>query len=290
MTLKSILVPLNGSASDRPALDLALVMGQPSAAHISALFPMRDPQDAVAYMGMGLGGESLTIGPFIEQIERDNATSHSRARASYEAWRAAHNLVEADRPGPMHQVTIAWQEAIGVPDEIMAQRGATVDLLVETGLHDAELPLEQVMIEAALFGTARPVLVAPPELPPKPFEAAVIAWNGSPEANRAVAAALPLLPNFGRVYVFNRPERHHRAVDPAALIEHLAWHGIDAQPDIVEGPSGKTGEDLLATAARVGASLLVMGAYTHGRLREMLLGGVTEHVLRHAAIPALLTH
>jgi nucleotide-binding universal stress UspA family protein len=74
------------------------------------------------------------------------------------------------------------------------------------------------------------------------------------------------------------------------LINFLGWHGISAQRVAGAATAGSIGANLLATAAREHAGLLVMGAYTHGRFREMVLGGVTDHVLHHATIPVLLAH
>jgi nucleotide-binding universal stress UspA family protein len=122
------------------------------------------------------------------------------------------------------------------------------------------------------------------------FETALIAWNGSREANRAVGAALELLSACRQVLVFCQAEHGRTARDPTELIEALAWHGIAAKPAAAASPSDAIGSALLEVAKRERASLLVSGAYTHGRFRQMVLGGLTSHILHHAEIPALLIH
>jgi len=123
-----------------------------------------------------------------------------------------------------------------------------------------------------------------------PVATAIVAWNGSPESNRAVAAALPLLAACGRVGVFCEPETKRGAASADELIGYLARHGVKAAR-VPAGPSHDSAAmQLLDAGARINATLLVMGAYTHGRLRQMVFGGVTQHVLHHATIPALLAH
>jgi nucleotide-binding universal stress UspA family protein len=70
----------------------------------------------------------------------------------------------------------------------------------------------------------------------------------------------------------------------------MAWHGIAAEAAAAGTASGAVGVDLLAAASSVGASCLIMGAYSHGRMREMMFGGVTHHVLNHATVPVFLVH
>jgi nucleotide-binding universal stress UspA family protein len=165
-----------------------------------------------------------------------------------------------------------------------------VDLLVMTGLHDTDVRLPEIALEAALFETGRPVLLAPAALPQPGTDTAVVAWNGSLESTRAVAAAMPLLVRCKQLFVFCRPERHRPASDPAELLGYFAWHGLKAERLRVFQEHGGLGEELLAATEQVGAGLLVMGAYTHHRLRQMIVGGVTSHVLHHAKMPVLFAH
>ena len=289
MSLKSILVPTNGIESDRQLLDLALAVGRPTNAHIAALYPKRDPREALAYAGMGMGTELMATGPIMEQLEREGRDGSARSRATVEAWRTQAGLVEAAKPGPADRVTVGWSEQTGAPAELVIRAGAKADLIVH-GVSEDDAGFQQELLEASLFGAARPVLMAPPKPVAEPFKCAMIAWNGSHEANRAVAAALALLPRFARVYFFYRAEPHRAPADPAEPIELLAWHGIAAEVVATGAAGDSVGADLLAAASSVGASLLIMGAYTHGRVREMMFGGVTHHVLHHAKLPVFLVH
>ena len=287
MPIKSILVPLAATPGDRQALDLALALGQRNGAHIGALYPKRDPREAAAYVGMA--GDITGIGQIMEQIEREADAASTRARASVEAWRAQAGLVEAARPVAQPHTSMGWRAPTGEPGELVIRAAAGADLVVCAGLQ-RDSGFAQDLLEAALFGAARPVVTAPPVLPRRLFGSAVIAWNGSHQANRALAAMLTLLPRFEEVHLFCQPEGHRTPVDPADPLDLLVWHGTSARVLPAAKTDEPVGPALLAAAASVEASFLVMGGYTHGRVRQMMFGGVTHHVLHHAQLPVLLVH
>jgi len=288
MSIKSVLVPLNGCDSDKVTLDLSLMVARASNAHIEALFVKRDPAEVMAYAGWGVdpGG----IQKVADWVSQEVETQASNARERFESWRAANELPTAERQAGAKDVTVGYCERVGQTRDQIVTVGRVADLIVQTGLFESEVRIPEIAIEAALFETGRPVLIAP-ETPPKIlFDTALIAWNGSLEATRAVAAAMPFLGRYKQLFLFCQAENHRPTADPADLLTYLAWHGLKAERLRVFQEYGSVGKDLLAAADRVGAGLLVMGAYTHGRVRQMLFGGVTHHVLKHAAMPVLFAH
>ncbi|MBV8168834.1 MAG: universal stress protein [Alphaproteobacteria bacterium] len=286
MAIKSILVPLQGAVGDRTRLDLALAVARPAAAHVRALFTRPDPR---AVLG-ALYGDAWSAARILDEIEADGVKGAARARETFQRWCAANDLGETMKPGPAPRVVAEWCERIGGSDEQIAAAGGAADLIVMSGLGADRPALDQIDLEAALFTSGRPVLIAAPTVPADLFATAIVAWNGSPEANRAVAAALPLLAACGRVGVFCEPEAKRGAASVDELIAYLARHGVKAAR-VPAGPSHDSAPaQLLDAGARINATLIVMGAYTHGRLRQMVFGGVTQHVLHHATIPALLAH
>ena len=288
MTIKSLLVPMNAVTSDRGTLDLALAVARPTHAHIRALFVRSDPRDAALYGGYG--AETVGIGGIMERIEAEGGEASARARAAFETWRTRNDIAGGTKARAGKRVSADWRDEVGNGDLVIPRLGGLADLIVETGLHDAKVPLALTTIEASLFGSGRPVLIAPKTVPRSLDAGALIAWNGSREANRAVGAALDLLATQKQVAVYNAPEAGRNAANPAELIEFLARHGIAARRVAAGKGAASIGADLLEVARRERASLLVMGAYTHGRFREMVLGGVTAHVLRQAKLPVLLAH
>jgi nucleotide-binding universal stress UspA family protein len=171
-----------------------------------------------------------------------------------------------------------------------------VDLLV-VGQADPQDPacVSRGLADHMALASGRPVLVIPAGGVSRAIgENIVVAWNAKREAVRAISDAMPLLESANRVSVVTinaKADDPENAGIPAADIGlHLARHGIETQTKSLYGAPAAIGELLLATARDESADLLVMGAYGHARFREILLGGVTAHVLEHADIPALLAH
>lgn len=181
-------------------------------------------------------------------------------------------------------------------DAALALQARYADLVV-VGQADpgSGMPLQpDDLPEHLVLTCGRPVLVVPPKgMPADPVWHVVIAWDGSVEASRAVADALPLLRIAQGATVLGFGNDAEQAGSAMQDCERLAgWlrrHDIVAAP-AVRAPGSEVGEALLSAAADLGASLLVMGAYGHARLREMALGGVSATILRSMTLPVLLAH
>jgi nucleotide-binding universal stress UspA family protein len=161
--------------------------------------------------------------------------------------------------------------------------------LKEGGVDDA------LLAEAAFMDSGRPALVVPYEgAPTFPPRCALIAWDGSREAARAANDAIPLLKLTQRavILIIDARDVAGRAGDhPGAdIATHLARHGINAEVSEVQSGGASAGEIILAQAREQDAGLTIMGGYGHSRLREMMLGGATRHVLEQMTIPALFSH
>jgi len=120
----------------------------------------------------------------------------------------------------------------------------------------------------------------------------LVAWNGSREATRAVHDALPLLRRAEKVTVLSiDPDEDAEPRLPGADVSlHLARHGVTAQAATIAGTDVAVGDLLLSYAADHDIDLIVMGAYGHTRLREVVLGGATRTLLRHMTVPVLMSH
>ena len=145
-------------------------------------------------------------------------------------------------------------------------------------------------VQAALVDTGRPLLLAPPAAPAALGDTVLLAWNASPQAARAAASALPLLQKAARVVVMSVGNGPEPAPSADELARALAWHDIAAQARHLEQGSRRVRDILLAEAKAMAADLLVIGAYSHSRMRQVVFGGVTEHMLDHAELPVLMAH
>jgi nucleotide-binding universal stress UspA family protein len=151
---------------------------------------------------------------------------------------------------------------------------------------DEPLPLSGLM-KSMLEASGRPTFIASGELAPDFNDVVAIAWNGSVEAARAVTASLPFLRKAREIHIISFETPRTAADNAEDVLAYLDAHGLTAKT--LTGEAFKSvGEALLNSCEQVGAGLLVMGAYTHSRLRQTLFGGVTHHVLENARLPLFM--
>jgi len=222
-------------------------------------------------------------------VERVVAEAATHARRHFDEWQARCKLPLRDTATAIQEPSTRWREIVGYEDEVVARLGRLSDLIVISRPSERSSSFAVMALETALFDTCRPVLMVPDGAPTSLFHRPLIAWNGSLEAARAVGFALPFLVECRRgVGVFAAPESKH-CTESDELLQYLSWHGIIADRISVED-SRPIGMSLLAQASANQAGLIIMGAYTHGHYRQFLFGGVTRHVMKHAAIPILMAH
>lgn len=283
---KTILVPVADGASAVSPLDTAFRLASLFGAHVVGLHVRNDPTSAVPLVGEGMSGGMVE--EMMSVAERQSAERAAAARAGFDAACTRHGVGMSTVPvaGPSAQ----WEDMTGREEEAVAWRGRLSDLVVMGRPSEgAEMP-SLLSLNAALMESGKPLLLAPPQAPAVVGRSVAVAWNGSAEAGRAVAFALPLMKRAETVTILSIAE-DNRTVSASAgeLAAFLAWHGITAQCKVVHG-GAHAGNVLLEQCSAVGADMLVMGAYTHSRLRQLILGGVTRHVLNHADIACLMCH
>lgn len=291
MSIKTILVPISGGSESRSALAAGFAVGRDFGAHVTVLHAKADPRDALPMLGDGMSGAMVRDLMTLAETEADRRATV--ARTLYDEFRTRHGIPEAGRPPGPGEVSAAWREVVGAQDDVVAHGARLFDLVVvgrSTSKSDeAGAAIATATLHSALFETGRPVLVAPPHASLAVGRRVVVAWNGSMEAARAVGAAMPFLLNAEQVTVVTaEPETADSGPDDLAL--HLAWHGIEVRTRQDLPIDVPTGYALLAACGEADADLLIMGAYTHSRFRELIMGGATLHVLEAAELPVLAVH
>lgn len=287
--IRTILAVVSDDVSGRAPLDMALLVARDMGAHVKALHVRSDPSNAVPLVGEGMSG--VMVEEMISAAERQSEERAQAAKAMFEARRQELGVSLAAGPGEGEAFSVCWREETGREEDIVARCARLNDLtVVGRPVSDRELP-SVMTLNAALLESGRALLVAPPQMPAVVGRKVAVAWNGSAEAARAVNAALPFLRRAESVVVLSAKEQDEDPVlTPAQLCTYLQWHGIRADSRSFASSVTQTGEALENEVRALGADLLVMGAYTHSRLRQLILGGVTRHMLHHAAIPVLMTH
>jgi nucleotide-binding universal stress UspA family protein len=289
MSIKRILVPLPGSASHTGQIETALSAAKALGAHVQALFISEPPPVTRGGLTVTEMGRTATVPVNWHAEERERT-----ARDAREVFAQACAVVgipmrsASDEPGS--PLAASWREAEGSYVEIAVQRAAAFDLMVAASATVMESLM--AIAEQSLLQTRRPVLLAPARPQSDLTDSVMIAWDESPECWHAVSASIPFMQLAKSVQVISVDrDASNRQASQAEVLAYLRCHGIGATAQVVAPESRSVGDTLLAVGAEHEAGLLVMGAYSHSRLREMLLGGATRHILKNAsARPVLLAH
>jgi len=222
-----------------------------------------------------------------EVIETQRDDNESAAEAAIKIFSAA-----TDQAGISAEPLITSASLAGAGDKF-ARMARRFDLAI-VGQAEPEISsMEQIIAETTLFESGRPLMMVP-YIQKAPFKAenVMICWDGSRTAARAVADAIPIIRNSGRVeIVMVATERGKQdEIDGADIGQHLARHGLKVNVHRISGAGIDVGDALLSHAADSGADFMVMGGYGHSRLREFVLGGVTRSIFESMTVPVLISH
>ncbi len=282
--MKSILaVVADGDAA--PVLATALGVAQRFKGHIVGLHAVTTEYAVV------FGGEmGFSISSEVDRtLEREGQERREQARRVFREFMAGQQVpigaAGAGEIGP----TAEWREEEGRQNAVVGALGRVFDLIVVE--QPAKLAsLTEATLEDALFESGRPVLMAPSSRRGAIGDTIVIAWNGSSETARTVAFAKPFLAQAKDVQVVSVEGGMTPGPSAEDMARSLTRGGIAASWRHVVGKGRTPGETFLDEAMASGADLLVKGAYTQSRLRQMIFGGATRHIIMEATIPVLMAH
>ena len=280
MTIRRILVPVRGDGKGEGVLDHAVALGRRFNAHVDVVHCRARPEDMLPF---GVSVPAAIRENILTSARSVADQEESKVRDLFDAYCSKNDLTVAEGgpPWPSDGLSLSWREESGKQAAVVALHGRLADLIA-VAQPDRSRNLGLNTLEAALLETGKPVLLCPP-LPVKTVGHHVaIAWNGSSEAALAVTMGLPVLAALS--------DEARKPLGPEALKDYLADHGIAAEVETEKSKATAVGGTLLKIAKGRGADLLLMGAYGQSRRRELVLGGVTQHVIDYADLPVLLTH
>ena len=290
-TLRRILVPLDCKVSARSSMEMAFQVAECMAAHVNVLLIGEDATlDENKYPP---NIEDLPPPTGADRIRGHQKIVDSRSeeiRRVFDDLCAQHGIKYVKGKVPLKKVSAGWSVDLGKPADVVARHGRCSDLIVLAKPTSISRMRSKIQVVAALFNTGRPVLVAPPAAAPAMGRKIAIAWNDTAGASRAVAAAMRLINCADEVVILTAESERTPAHVAEELAEYFSFHGISAQCDVFAqmGEKSLGGKALLDECKRVGADLLVMGAYQAQSFRQVVMGTATEQVLESTTIPILM--
>lgn len=275
--IKDIVLNLSAEKSGGRAIEYAVSMASTLEAHIAGIAFVYDPFDLVSHLG-------YIATDVVEEQWRDYK---AEAQAALDRFSQL-----ASRAGVSAEPMMLRASFAGVGDRFgaIARR---FDFAVVDQANPGSNTTEAAIIEGALFDSGRPVIIVPyVHRAPLKLDHVMICWDGSRPAARAIADSMPLLKRAGRIEVVIVANERGKQdeVEGADIGRHLARHGLNVSVQRISHDRIDIADALLSYAADSSADLIVMGGYGHSRLREFVLGGVTQSALHSMTAPVLMSH
>jgi len=282
--MRNIMVHLELSPVLDSMLECAWLLGQRFDSYIEG-FHMRPGQPDV--IAAGADGFVAAAPDLVAGFEREAKERAEQATQRFERFMEAKSLRRAGEVSGSG-LCADWRIELSGGQAAIGSRARLFDLVVVgRPLADHVTP-SMAALEAALFDSGRPLLVAPPEAPAKMGDHVVIAWNGSSETARTIGCAAPFIDEAETITVLTVEKGSVPGPAGTELAQLLKRHGLNVNFKEVPQEGRSVGEAILAETAALGGDLLVKGAYTQSRLRQMIFGGATSHILAAAKLPVIM--
>ena len=275
--IKDILVNLSLGERGGFAGEYAISIATVFEAHVAGIAFLYDPV-------IPLSGAGYIPADVIDSQERDNANA-TKAAADRFAQAAARAGVSAE--------PLTLSTSVAGAGEQFGRLARRFDLAVIGQAEPDTNAIEEVISEATLFESGRPIIIVPYiQKAPLKLDRVMVCWDGGRQAARAAADAMPLLERAGRVEVVIVADENGKEdeIAGADMGQHLARHGLDVEVKRMAIGDIDVADVLLSHAADIAADLIVMGGYGHSRLREFVLGGVTRSILGSMTVPVFMSH
>jgi len=284
--LRKILVPVRGDGKGDNVLAHAAALARGFNAHIEITHCRAKPEDLLPF---GVPIPAAVRAQLTQSSTELFDAEEAGLRAELEALAKTLNLTLTDKPTGT-AVTASFVEESGRQIDVIRHHGRLADLIA-VAKPDIDRNIGTNTLKAALFSTGRPVLMCPETggtVAEELGQNIVIAWDGSLEASRAVISTLPLLAAAKQVTIVTATGKPV-SVTADELRDYLAAHDVSASVQIIEAKPN-VARALLDTANKVGADMMILGAYSRNQELERLLGGTTQYIVDHATIPVIMTN
>ena len=279
--LRTILVPFNNTQPNAAAIDAAKRIAEGEGAYIEGAYS-RQVLPIIA-------GEGITLpGDYLAAFEEEGRQQAAIAREAFES-------LIAERGIPLKSLEseglrAGWTEMMGTGPEGLGEYARVFGISVlHRDLSSGDMDWKSTA-EALLFESGRPLLLVSDDVPQTIGKRVLVAWNGSTETARALSAARPLLGRSEAVRVLSVDGGMVSGPDVNMITAHLSASGFHAHSKMADSAGATVGQTIVSEAKEFGADLIIKGAFTHSRLRQLVFGGPTSEIFNHAVCPVILCH
>jgi len=281
--MRTLLVPFFDDAKAEAALAAACHVASRFSGHVEGLFVLRPPP---VFEGEGIA----MAGSYMTQFREEGRRLADGARQRFERCVAGQSITVKNLGPAEDAATAEWRELEGLEGPVISDHARLFDMMVIGREFGHPWFDWQVMCEAGLFESGRPVLVTPEQPITALGENILLAWNGGTETARAISMSMPFLTQAKSVLVLTVEGATVPGPSGDAVAQHLKRSGIDASSKTVPLGGLAAGEVIVNEAQAFSADMIVKGAYTNSRLRQLVFGGATRYLLGKASLPLLLAH
>ncbi len=287
--MKTILVPTSGTETDEGVFATALALARSLGAHLDFYHVRLEPFEAALRDSSAHFAVAPAIAATLSCLENRQAVLSSTAGRRFAAFCAEHRIPVLEAPSASATLSAQWLEELNHPEERLLFHARHSDLVVLGRPHHFDL-LSPGLIGKLLKQSGRPIVIAPDHPERALVRTIVVGWQETDECARALMASMPLLRQASRVILLAVEGGNAGSGELADLARQLQWNGVNAVTRIEADSSQTVATQLLRAARASEADLLVIGGFGHNALREELLGGVTQDLIRSAELPVLLMH
>jgi nucleotide-binding universal stress UspA family protein len=285
--IKLILVPMDGSDDSARVLATAKVVAERFDAHIKAIHVVPRAEKPFLFDRIPPGVKKMVA----EETEKAVRQRVDMVRKQFEEHCQEYGLAVVDGPAAGNGTSASLFVENGNPADVLVAHGRLSDVVTIARPAPREgrvrrSPLGET-VEAILLYTGRPVLIVPPDWVPRRVERAAVGWNESLEASRALSATIPWLRQMTSITVISSRKR---AASTDRLLEYLSLHGCSADVQLLDGRRSSVGEAMLDFCKAGNVEFLVVGGFSRARSRQLLFGGVTQHLLNHSNLITAMVH
>jgi nucleotide-binding universal stress UspA family protein len=281
--MRTMLIPFCDDDLAEAALNTALALATRCNGHIEGLHAWRTPQ-VIAGEGVVFPSESLS------RMAEEGQQFADRARDRFNRIINDRGVIFRDVDGGDDAVTCGWREGEGIEAEIVGDYGRLFDLIIMGRSVNATTADWKTTVEAALFESGRPVLIAGAQGDDNIGASTVIGWNGATETARTIAVTMPFLSQAEKVCVLTIEGGTVIGPTGEQVAQHLRRNGINAVAETRSAGGRSIGEAMIDGCKEIGANLLIKGAFTNSRLRQMIFGGATRDIIEKSDVATILAH